>query len=146
MTGVLLCCLVHQVHRGASRLGCCSVDRGIRHLKGHSGWGSYSAVRGVRRLMGQPLYCSAAKAGMWGERAMVMAPRATCDSAASPCSHGCPAFLHRHFPPRSPPSHPLDPSLCSQEQPSPWDCSTIPKLQLPAAASSGVCMAVSRTV
>ena len=44
--------------------------------------------------------------------------------------HGCLAFLHRHFPPCSPPSHPLNLSLQSQQQPSPWDCSTIPKLQL----------------
>ena len=46
-----------------------------------------------------------------------------------------------------------DPSLRSQQQPSPWDCSTIPKLQLPAAAPSRgpaslsrVCMPVARTV
>ena len=68
-----------------------------------------------------------------------------CDSAVSPCFHGCLAFLHLHFPPRSPPSHPLTLCLCSQQQPSPWDCSTVPKLQLPATASSGVCMAVART-
>ena len=44
---------------------------------------------------------------------------------------------------QSPPSHPLDPSLCSQQQPSPWDCSTIPKLHFPAAVSSrGVCIPV----
>ena len=67
---------------------------------------------------------------------MVMAPPSTCDSAVSPCFHGCLAFLHRHFPLQSPPSHPVDLSLCSQQQPSPWDCSTIPKLQLPAAAPS----------
>ena len=84
---------------------------------------------------------------------MVMAPPPTCDSAVSPCFHGCLAFLHRHFPPSSPPSYPLNPSLYSQQQPSPWDCSTIPKLQLPAAvpsrastALSGVCMAAARTV
>ena len=47
-----------------------------------------------------------------------------------------PAFLHRHFPPQSPPSHPLHPSLCSQQQPLPWDCSTRLKLQLPATAPS----------
>ena len=89
-----------------------------------------------------------------GEReAMVMAPPPMHDSAVSPCFHGCLAFLHRHFPPQSPPSHPLDPSLCSQQQPLPWDCSTIPKLQLPATAPSrestslsGVCMAAARTV
>ena len=34
------------------------------------------------------------------------------------------------------PSHFLNPSLHSQQQPSPWDCPTIPKLQHPAAAPS----------
>jgi len=84
---------------------------------------------------------------------MVMAPPKTHHSAVSPCFHGCLAFLHRHFPPQSPPSHPLDLSLCSQHQPSPWDCSTIPKLQLPGTAPSRestslsrVCMTVARTV
>ena len=37
-------------------------------------------------------------------------------------------------------------SLCSQEQPLPWDCSTIPKLQLPATVPSRLCLAVARTV
>ena len=85
-----------------------------------------------------------------GEReAMVMAPTLTHDSAVSPYIHGSPAFLHWHFPSQSSPSHPLNPSLCSQQQPSPWDHSTLPKLQLPAAAHlslSGVCMAAARTV
>ena len=76
--------------------------------------------------MGQPLYCSAADVGVWGKRAMVMAPCSTHASAVLPCFHGCLAFLHRHFPPQSPPSHPLDPSFCSQQHPLPWDCSTIP--------------------
>ena len=49
---------------------------------------------------------------------------------------GFPAFLHRYFPPQSPPSHPLDAPLCSQQEPSSWDCSTVSKLQLPAAAPS----------
>ena len=82
-----------------------------------------------------------------------MAPLLTCDSAVLPFSHGCLAFLSRHFPPQSPPSHPLDLSLHSQQQPSPWDCSTIPKLQPSATAPSRVhaslsrvCMAVARTV
>ena len=39
-------------------------------------------------------------------------------------------------PPQSPPSLPLDPSLCSQQKPSPWDCSIIPKFQLITAAPS----------
>ena len=74
-------------------------------------------------------------------------------SAVSPCFHGLLAFLHRHFPPRSPPSHPLGLSLHSQQQPSHWDWSTIPKHQLPAAAPSrksaflpGICMVVFSSV
>ena len=85
--------------------------------------------------------------------AMVMAPAPTCDSAVSPCFHGCLAFLHRHFPPQSALLHSFNLSLCSEYQPSPWDCSTIPKLQLPAAVPSmeppslsGVYMAAARTV
>ena len=91
-----------------------------------------------------------------GEReAMVMAPPPRHDSAVLPCFHGCLAFLHRYFPTTisfltSP--RPYS-SLCSQQQPSPWDCCIIPKLQLPATASSRgpaalsrVCMAVARTV
>ena len=82
-----------------------------------------------------------------GEREpMVMAPPSMCDSAVSPCFHGCPAYLHRHFPPQSPPLHPLDLSLRSQQQPSPWDCSAAPQLQLPATVPSRVCMAAARTV
>ena len=89
-----------------------------------------------------------------GEReAMVMAPPPMHDLAVLPCFHRCLAFLHRHFPPQSPPSHPLNLSLCSQQQPLPWDCSTIPKPQLPAAVPSRgsaslsrVCMVAVRTV
>ena len=84
---------------------------------------------------------------------MVMAPPPVHDSAVSPCFHGCLAFLHWHFPPRSPPSQPLNLSLCSQQLPLPWDCSTVPQLQLPAPVPSGrapalpgVCMVAARTV
>ena len=83
----------------------------------------------------------------------VIAPPPTYNSVVSPCFHGCLAFLHRHFPPQSPPSCPLSPSLHSQHQPLPWDCSTIPMLQLSAAVPSRgpaslsrVHMAVARTV
>ena len=83
----------------------------------------------------------------------MLAPSPLRGSAESPCFHGCPAFLHRHFPPQSPPSHPLDPSLHSPQQPLPGDCSTIPKLQLPAAVPSRgatslsvVCMAAARSL
>ena len=50
---------------------------------------------------------------------MVMAPPPMCDSAVSPCFHDCLAFLHRHFPPQSPPSHPLDLSLAVNSSPHP---------------------------
>ena len=87
-----------------------------------------------------------------GEReAMVMAPTPIHDSAVSPYFHVCPTFPYRHFPPQSPASLPLDPSLCSQQQPSPWDCSMIPKFQLQATAPSRrlaslsrLCMAVAK--
>ena len=47
--------------------------------------GSYSVVQCMGCLMGQPLYCSAADAGMCvGREALVMAPPATRDSAVSP--------------------------------------------------------------
>ena len=128
----------------------------IRHLKGHPGWGptlQFSVVQYIRHLMASlpivqllMLVC--------GEReAMVMAPPPMHDLAVLPCFHRCLAFLHRHFPPQSPPSHPLNLSLCSQQQPLPWDCSTIPKPQLPAAVPSRgsaslsrVCMVAVRTV
>ena len=64
------------------------------------------------------------------------------DSAVSPCFHGCLAFLHRHFPPQSPPSRPFNLSLHSQQQPPPWDCSTIPKLQLQLLCLPGACVPV----
>ena len=50
---------------------------------------------------------------------MVMAPFPMHESAVSFCFHGCLAFLHRHFPPQSSPSHPLSPSLHSPQQPCP---------------------------
>ena len=51
LTGVLFCKSVHQALKGAPWVGSCSV------------------VQCIRRLTGQPLYCSAASAGVWGEKA-----------------------------------------------------------------------------
>ena len=149
--------------RGLSCLGSFSVAQQVRHiegaprillcrsahqaLKGAPWVGSSFVFPFIMHLMGRPLCCSAADAGTWREEAMVMAPTPTCDSAVSPCFYGCPPFFHRHFLSQSPPSHPFDPFLYSQQQPSPWDCSTIPKLQLPAAAPSGaLCPWLARTV
>ena len=158
MCGVLLCCSAHQVHGGpphthphppAGVLLCRLVRQA---LKGAPWVGSYSVVQCVRLLMGQSLLQLPILA--CGEReAMVVASPPMHDSAVSLCFYDWQTFLYRYFPPQSPPSHPTDLSLLSQQRPSPWDCSIIPKLQLPAAAPSsgpvslsGVCMAVARTV
>ena len=153
MPGVLLCCSACQAHRGAPLAGVLLCRLAFQALKGAHWVGSYSVVQCVRSLMDQSVYCSAANAGCREREAMVMAPAPTHDSAVLPCFHGCLAFLHRHFPPQSSPSHPITPSLRSQQQHSPWDCSTIPILPLPSAVPSrgpasisGMCMAVARTV
>ena len=67
-----------------------------------------------------------------------MAPPPARDSAVLPCLHGSLAFLQRHFPLWSPPSHPRGLSPRSKQQTSPWDCSLIPILQLPARASARI--------
>ena len=76
---------------------------------------------------------------------MVMAPL--------PCFHGCPASLHRHLLPQSPPSHPLDPSLRSQTAALALGLLHNPQTPAPSLCTSkgptsvsGVCMDVARTV
>ena len=87
------------------------------------------------------------------KEAMVMPTPPTHNSEVSPCLYDCLVFLHRHFPPQSPLSRPLGPFPHSQQQTSPWDCSTVATLQLPAVVPSrglkslfGVCMTMKRTV
>ena len=93
--------------------------------------------------MGQPLYCSAAHLCLWGEKGYSNGPTPMCDSAVSPCFHGYSTFLDRLFPPQSLLPHLLNPSLHSQQQPSLWDCFTIPKLHIPATyAFQGTCVPV----
>ena len=83
--------------------------------------GSYSVVQRDRRLFDGPAFLLFSYPHWCVERkAMVMAPPPVHDTAVSPCFHGCWAFLHRHFPAQSSPSHSLEPSLHSQQQPSPW--------------------------
>ena len=103
-----------QVHRRASWLKSYSVDHHVRHLKGHTGWGptlKFSASRvcwaSFSTVQLPMLAC--------GEReALVMAPPSMRDSVVLPCFHCFLAFLNWHFPPRSPPSHPLDSFLHSE--------------------------------
>ena len=46
-------------------------------------------------------------------------------------------FLHRNFPLQSPSSLSLNPSLYSQQQPSPWNHSAIPQLHIPVQGVYG---------
>ena len=144
---------MHQAYREAPLTGVLLCRSVPQSLKGAPWVGSYSVVQRARRLMGRPLYCSAASAVMWRERSYGDGSTPVCDSAVLPCFHACLAFLHRHIPPWSTPFYPLNLSLHSQQQPLHLDCPTIPKLQVPAAASSrtltflpGICMAAARTV
>ena len=129
-TGVLLCRSAHQALKVATWVGSCSV------------------VQCIRCLIGQPLYCSAANVGMWRKKGYGDGSTHYVWLSSVVLLPWLLAFLHRgNFSPQSPPSYPLNTSLCSHQQPPPWDCSTISKHQLPAAASpSGVCMAAARTV
>ena len=152
MPGVLLCGSVCQAQEGLPLAGILLCRSVCQALKGAPWVGSCSVVQCVGRLMGQLLYCSAADAGVLGERGCGDGPIpyvGLSSTALLPWLLG----FHRHFPLQSPSSPPLHPSLRSQLQPSPWDRSTIPELQLPATAPSRgpmylhrVCMAVARTV
>ena len=81
-----------------------------------------------------------------------MAAPAMHDSAVLPCFQAAwlssTGISHHNLLPHIPSVY-----LCSQQQPSPWDCSTIPTLQFPAATASrgpaslpGVHMAAARSV
>jgi len=140
-----------QALKGIPCLGSFSVVRHVRHIEGPPPLTEVLLCRSAHQaLKGAPWWDPTLKfsaSGVcWarfsidqlpmlacGERdAMVMAPPSMHDSAVLPCFHGFLAFLNWHFPSWSPPSHPLHSFLCSQQQPSHWDCFTIPKLQLPA--------------
>ena len=130
----LLCCLVSQALKGAPWVG------------------SYCVVQCVR-LFGGPGSLLFSCWHMGRDRLRLWLHPICMDSAVLPCFHGCLTFLHRHFPSQSPPSHPFNLSLPSQQQPSPWNCSTILEFQLLAStpsrksvSMSGVCMSSSRTM
>ena len=134
MPGVLLCCWARQA------------------LIGPPWVGSYSIVQEHQCLMGQPLHCSAASAGVRGKESVVMAPPSTCESAyrlACMAAQLSSTRISHH-------SHlPHTPSVCLSAVNSSSFLGTAPQsptLQLPASAPSrgsmslsGVCMAVART-
>ena len=67
-SGALLCCSSRQAHRGPPLAGVL-LCRSVHQVLKAAPWvGSYSVVQCVRCLIGQPLYCSAASAGLWEER------------------------------------------------------------------------------
>ena len=107
-----------QAHRRAPLAGVLLCRSSVRHWKENPGWvllcGSLcQGFDGPASLLFS-CWC------LCGEKkAMMMAPPPIWDSTILPCFHGCLAFFHQHFPPWSPPSHPLNPSLSSQQQPSP---------------------------
>ena len=80
---------------------------GPQALKGAPWVGSYSVVQGIRHLMDQPLYSSTADAGVWGERRYGDGSTLYTWLSSITLLPWLPGFLPRHFPPQSPPSHPL---------------------------------------
>ena len=96
---VLLCCSVHQAHRGpphppAGVLLCRLVHQA---LKGAPWMESYSVVQCVKLLIGQLSVVQLPMLACWGREAMVVTPPPTHDSAVLPSFHGCRTFLHRHL-------------------------------------------------
>ena len=122
MPEVLLCCSAHQAHRGTLQAGVLFCRSVLQAPKGAPWVGSYSVVQCLGCLMSQTFYCSAAHAGMRGERGCGDGATPYSDSAVLPCFHGCLAFLHSHFSPLSPPSLPLHLSL------SPVNSSSYPRV------------------
>ena len=139
--------------KGLPWLGSFSVALPIRPLKGPTDWSPTLLFRMSAAWRASLFIVQLPVLACEEREAIVMATPPTYDSEVSLCLYDCLFFLHRHFPPQSPPSHPLRPSSCSQLHTSPWDGSTIPTLQLPIAVPSrgltslfGVHMSMARSV
>ena len=120
-------------------------------LKGAHWVALCSVVQCIRHLIGQPLCCSAADVGLWGERG--------CGDASTRYARLSNIALLLWLPGFPPPAFPttissfISPRSVSPQSTSapPWDRSTVPKTQLPAAVPSrrpsslsAVCMAAAR--
>ena len=150
MPGVLLCCLVHQAPRGPTLGGVLLCRSGHQSLKGAPWVGSCSVVQCLGCLMGQTLYVQLLVLACGAREAMVMASPLTCDSAVSPCFHGCPAFFYGHFPSVSSLTSPRSVSLQSTETLALGSLHN-PKTPVPSCCAFlgtllGVCMAAARTI
>ena len=95
-----------QALRGLPCLGSFSVVLLVRHIEGLRWLESYSVDRCIRYLkghLGAVLLCSSVRQAFDGPASLLFSCQCwrvgERDSAVSPCFHGCPAFLHRHFPP-----------------------------------------------
>ena len=158
MPGVLLCCLVHQTLREAPLAGvllCRSVCQALKRAH----WvGSYCVVQCLCHAFDGPASHVQLPMLRCGEReAMAMAPSPTCDSAVSPCFHGCLAFPINISSLTSPQSASLQSTaaltLGLLHNPTNSSLAGVAKLQLLATVFSrepvflsGVCMAMARTV
>ena len=114
---------------------CCSVHSSTWRAPW---WRSYSFVQWVRCLKGQPLCCSAASAGKWVKRGYSDGSTLYGSLSSIVLPPRLPGFPSQAFLSQYTPSQytPLRPSCLSQQQILPWDCYTIPMLQLPATVPS----------
>ena len=151
MPGALLCCLEHQAQREAPLVGVLFCRLVCQALKWVPWLGSYSVVQCIRCLMGQPLYCSAAVAGLWGERSYGdgSTPSAVTNALLPRLPSFPPQAFHHNLLPHIP-------SICLSEvnssprpgiSPQPINSSS-QLLGLPGNQRScpGVCMAAARSV
>ena len=153
MPGVLLCCSEHQAHRGTPLTGVLLCSSARQALKGAPWVGSYSVVQCIRHLMGQPLYCSAANAGIWEREFMVMAlplhmtqQYHLASMAARLSSTG---ISHHNLLPRIALTHLSEVNSSPHSGIAPQSLNSSSQLlHLPgeSVSLSGVCMAAARTV
>jgi len=142
-----------QALRGLTCLGSFSVFRCIRHIEGRPLAGVllcssvYQAFDGPVSLLSSCQCWPVREERLWWWLHSLCMTQQYClaSLAAWLSSTG---ISHHDLLPHIPSTR-----LCSQQQPLPWDCSSVPRLQLPATAPSrgstslsGVCMAASRTV
>ena len=101
-----LCRSAHSVTHGPLP-GVVLYCSALRHLKEDPGWGP--TLRSAPQACDGPASVSSScqRWRVGGERLRGWLHPLPRDPTALPCFRGRPAFLRRHFPPQSPPSHPL---------------------------------------
>ena len=123
-----------QAFRGLPWLGSFSVAQ-HRHIKGHKWMGSYSGVQCAKELEGPAFllfscwYQHVGRETLQGWLHPLPVTQQYCLASVAAW------FSSTGISHQSPPSHPRGSSPHSQQQTVPWDCSTTPAPQLPAAVS-----------